>query len=535
MFFLPSLLISLAFIRATTAATAADWRSRSIYQLITDRYALPAGADPTACKTQDQTWCGGTWNTIRENLDYIQNAGFTAIWISPVNQNYQGPRTAYGDPYHGYWIQDASQLNSHFGTSDDLKNLSAEVHRRNMYLMVDVVVNNVMSTSINPDYSQYMFKNKSQYHTYCPVVWGDRQSEMNCWLGDTVVPLPDLNTQDAQVQAQYGDWIKNLVQEYSIDGLRIDAAKHVNSNFWGPFCSSAGVFCMGEVFGDDISLAAQYTAPGTLDSILNYPIYDALVEAFQIPGPTNTSGLALVHDAMKNGLSDVTVLGNFLENQDLPRWHNLSVDPQSLYNAMVFNFMSDGIPIVYYGQEQLFSGGTDPLNREPLWPSGYQNTTAYQIITTLNKFRNYMIRSSPDWLMSPSEVISTSPAGISLLKGNVVSVMTTIGSPPQNISMGVYTPFARGTALTDILSCTQLVIGSNQTVAVDYALGGHPSVLIPSQLMNGSGLCGYSANVSTNAQGKNVNHNGASAITPQYSSAFIAFFALLFGLVSLSL
>lgn len=45
--------------------------------------------------------CGGTWNTIRENLDYIQNAGFTAIWISPVNQNYEGPRTAYGDPYHG--------------------------------------------------------------------------------------------------------------------------------------------------------------------------------------------------------------------------------------------------------------------------------------------------------------------------------------------------------------------------------------------------------------------------------------------------
>lgn len=45
---------------------------------------------------------------------------------------------------------------------------------------------------------------------------------MNCWLGDQTVPLPDLNTQDAQVQAGYGDWIKNLVQEYSIDGLRID-------------------------------------------------------------------------------------------------------------------------------------------------------------------------------------------------------------------------------------------------------------------------------------------------------------------------
>lgn len=168
-------------------------------------------------------------------------------------------------------------------------------------------------------------------------------------MGDLTVPLPDLNTQDSQVQAGYGEWIQNLVQEYSIDGLRIDgerpaltlsplnlnpsrspAAKHVDSNFWGPFCSSAGVFCIGEVFGDDIGLASQYQGPGTLDSILNYPIYDALVQAFQIPGPANTSGLALVHDALKNGLSDVTVLGNFLENQDVPRWHNLSTDPQSL-------------------------------------------------------------------------------------------------------------------------------------------------------------------------------------------------------------
>lgn len=535
MFLLPTLLTSLAFIHSTTAATAADWRSRSIYQIITDRYALPAGGDPTACKPQDQTWCGGNWNTIRENLDYIQNAGFTAIWISPVNQNYEGPRTAYGDPYHGYWIQDASQLNTRFGTADDLKALSAEVHRRNMYLMVDVVVNNVMATSTTPDFSKYMFKDKSQYHTYCPVVWGDRQSELNCWLGDQKVPLPDLNTEDAQVQAVYASWIKNLVQEYSIDGLRIDAAKHVGSNFWGPFCASAGVFCMGEVYGDDLSLAAQYQGSGGLDSILNYPIYGALIEAFQIPGPSNTSGLALVHDAIKSRLGDVTVLGNFLENQDLPRWHSLSADPQSLYNAMVFNFMSDGIPVVYYGQEQYFSGGSDPMNREPLWPSGYQNTTAYQIITALNKFRNYVIRSSPEWLTSPSEVISTSPVGIALLKGNVVSVMTTIGSPPQNVSMGVYTPFSRGMALTDILSCKQLVVGSNQTVAVDYSLGGHPSVLIPSQLLTGSDLCGYSSNVSTNAQGKNYNPNGASTMIPKFNSTFIAFFTLFFGLASLSM
>jgi glycosidase len=63
---------------------------------------------------------------------------------------------------------------------------------------------------------------QSLYHGYCPIVWGERDSEMNCWMGDEKVPLPDLNTQNPQVQTGYGDWIENLVKEYSIDGLRID-------------------------------------------------------------------------------------------------------------------------------------------------------------------------------------------------------------------------------------------------------------------------------------------------------------------------
>ena len=49
-----------------------------------------------------------------------------------MSQNYIGPRTPYGDPYHGYWIADVSQLNDKYGTADDLKALSDEVHRRGM-------------------------------------------------------------------------------------------------------------------------------------------------------------------------------------------------------------------------------------------------------------------------------------------------------------------------------------------------------------------------------------------------------------------
>ena len=47
-------------------------------RIITDRYALPKGSYLTKCNPADQSFCGGTWSTIKDNLDYIQNAGFTA-------------------------------------------------------------------------------------------------------------------------------------------------------------------------------------------------------------------------------------------------------------------------------------------------------------------------------------------------------------------------------------------------------------------------------------------------------------------------
>jgi len=106
--------------------------------------------------------------------------------------------------------------------------------------MVDVVVNNVMATSTKPDYSQYFFKNavctlaisrsqflyllKSLYHPYCPIQWGNITSEQSCWLGDQNVPLPDVDTTNPTVIEEYGEWIQDFIQEYNIDGLRIDGA-----------------------------------------------------------------------------------------------------------------------------------------------------------------------------------------------------------------------------------------------------------------------------------------------------------------------
>ncbi|CAE6465811.1 unnamed protein product [Rhizoctonia solani] len=504
MILFPVVLISV-FLMPSLAATAEQWRGRSIYQIITDRFALPKGSNLPldACDPMKQRYCGGTWNSIRQNLDYIQHMGFTAIWISPVNKNVEGV-TAYGESYHGYWIEDISQLNAHFGTAEDLKMLSTELHARGMYLMVDVVVNNVVASgTTEPDLSPFFFKDSSQYHPYCPIDYKNQTLIEQCWMGDTKVALVDVNTEDTHVVAQYEGWVANFVREYGIDGLRIDAAKHIRRDFWPGFCGAAGVFCIGEVYGPDIQLGASYQGP--LDSILNFPLYYGLVQAFGNPQVNNMSALASIISESQRTFKDIGLLGNFLENHDVPRWSGQYQDPQSLYNALVFSFMYDGIPVVYYGQEQYFKGKDDPANREPLWPSNYLENNGTRLIASLNQFRNFLVASSDkpidnstnataDWLHESAQVLSHTEHDIVLARGPIISVLTGRGSGKFNASASVLNSgYPGGQPLIDIISCSQYVTGAGGALTVSYEEGGRAVVLIPAVYLINSGICGNEA------------------------------------------
>jgi alpha-amylase len=62
-------------------------------------------------------------------------------------------------------------------------------------------------------------------------------------------------------------------------------------------------------------------------------------------------------------------------------------------------FLSDGIPIIYSGQEQHYSGGADPANREATWLSGYSTTAElYKYIGTTNKIRKLAVSADPSYI-----------------------------------------------------------------------------------------------------------------------------------------
>lgn len=80
------LLAAFSLLPAAQALSPAEWRSQSIYQVVTDRFAHANGSTTVHCDLTKQDYCGGSWKGIVNKLDYIQDMGFTAVspskWVS---------------------------------------------------------------------------------------------------------------------------------------------------------------------------------------------------------------------------------------------------------------------------------------------------------------------------------------------------------------------------------------------------------------------------------------------------------------------
>lgn len=77
---LPILL--LGGVSSVLAATPAEWRTRIIYQVLTDRFARTDGSTSAACDVTNKIYCGGTWQGLINQLPYIHDMGFTAVGAS---------------------------------------------------------------------------------------------------------------------------------------------------------------------------------------------------------------------------------------------------------------------------------------------------------------------------------------------------------------------------------------------------------------------------------------------------------------------
>ncbi|KAJ7935184.1 putative alpha-amylase AmyA [Mycena leptocephala] len=467
------------------AATKDQWRSRSIYQLLTDRFAPPSGTHP-ACDPGAQLYCGGTHRTIIDKLDYIQGMGFDAIWISPVGLNLENTN-GKGEAYHGYWSTDPTRLNPHFGDESALLALSSALHARGMYLMVDVALNQLASTSSDisraqllADEGPLLFQNTVNFHPPCDIVWGNRTSEAVCWFYTDAahgIPLMDLATDTDAVRQVLYNWVPGFVKKFSIDGFRVDAARNMDLAFVKGFCDASGIFCTAEVSDDDGSLLASYQSFG-IDSVLSFPMMYGIEETFT--GNSSWRDINKVAFFMWQTQQffrcDTSVLGTFTENHDQARLWSLTNDASLTFNGLVTQFMYDGIPILYYGFEQDVGsdGPADPYNREALWLYNNYSTTAkptYGRITKLNKLRKYLATST-NFLTAHSANVQQQAQDLAMLRAGVLTVVTNRGSSSGTNSWAITTSgFSANTVVVEIFTCATSTVDSSGTLTVSIKNG----------------------------------------------------------------
>jgi alpha-amylase len=324
-----------------------DWRDRTIYQLLTDRYADGDGSNNWNVTRDDSAlarYQGGDWEGLMDRVDYLEELGVDTIWISPVFRNVE--EDAGVSSYHGYWPQSFRDTNPHFGDIAKLRELVDVMHQHDIAVVMDVIVNHVgqlfyydINMNGQPDITDYYATDGSggmetvtewdpgwdpegpapiewldmpEIHRVRPEPaefanpdWYNRMGRVEDWndfeqvvYGDFPGGLKDLKTEDPNVRnaliAVWQEWIRTS----NIDGFRIDTVKHVEHEFWPVFCGAIRDFTaeigkenflmFGESFDGDDALIGSYTFDGALDSVAyfsqKYQVYD---EVFKYGGATS--------------------------------------------------------------------------------------------------------------------------------------------------------------------------------------------------------------------------------------------------------
>jgi len=253
--------------------------------------------------------------------------------------------------------------------------------------MVDVVANHIgyvpNDNNTNHDFSEIVPFNKPEYfneYENCDFIdYSDQNKVELCWLSG----LPDLDQSHPEVKGYLLDWVKGFVEKWDFDALRIDTVPHVSKAFWTEFSKRAGVYTVGEVLNFKIEYLASYQGP--VDGVLNYAIYSALRNSFQNGASMN--GIEEYYERAKRTWADQTLLGNFVNNHDNNRFLADSDNMEGFKSALAFTLGAEGIPMVYYGDEQAYNGGKDPQNREAMFQDFKPESDIYGFLRTINTVR----------------------------------------------------------------------------------------------------------------------------------------------------
>jgi glycosidase len=370
-----------------------------IYLLMPDRFSNGDTTNDRVGGMRDQSLDrsdffarhGGDLKGVINHLDYLKDLGVTTVWMTPVLENDMPNRTE-----HGYAFTNHYKIEPRLGGPAMYKKLSDEIHKRGMKLIQDAVYNHVglyhftvqdapMKDWLHqwPAFTQTTYKDQTIFDPHAAP--SDTKKMVDGWFTQQMPDMNESNPYVANYLIQHAIW---CVEEFGVDGWRIDTYAYNDLPFMNrcnkalldeyPKLSMFGETWVHGVPNQSYFCENNYNIPfksnlqATTDfQCLFYGIQPAINENFGWTEGVNKLYTTTAQDFVyKDPMREVI----FLDNHDLSRFYSVVGEDTTKYKmGLAWLLTFRGIPELYYGDEILMTGVTNPDGKVRLdfkggWP-----------------------------------------------------------------------------------------------------------------------------------------------------------------------
>jgi len=326
------------FTHRTTSRTPPEWtRDAIVYQIFVDRFANEDGI--LTMPDQDDAWAGGNLDGVTAHLDWFGDLGIDCLWLTPIFTCHS---------YHGYDTVDMRSVDERFGGDDALRRLVATAHERGMRILLDFVPNHISHE--HPWFREAMDGGPKRD-------WFFIEDDDSYQMFFTAHTMPKVNLDHADARQAMIDVARYWIEEFGIDGYRIDHALGPSESFFAALTSQIedidpDVWMFGEVTAT-AHLSRRYG--GILDGVTDFPFAYGLREL--LAGNLAPEAFAEIERESAAVLSpDEFSWVRFFDNHDMARAiHGWGNDEDALATALEVLLSLPGVPSIFYGTEQALS------------------------------------------------------------------------------------------------------------------------------------------------------------------------------------
>jgi glycosidase len=511
-----------------------DWRDALIWMGVTDRVKNGDTSNdvPKEPNVDDRAnFQNGDLEGMRQLIasGWLDKLGVRAIWLTPFNTNATGSYLSDDGvhlvtSYHGYWPVKARQVDPRLGGDAALEKFVWEAHAHGIRVLMDFVANHVHNQH------EYFLQHPEWFRTGC--ICGTSNCDWTAHRLDCLFAsyMPDVDWTNNDASEQFTDDAVWWIERFDLDGLRIDAVKHVEDaaiiNLSGKVrqeleASGTKVFLMGETAmgwsdcglgcnKDQYDTISRYIGPMGLDGQFDFVLYHAVpyrsfarddrgmlhadywaqASTWMYPQGSIMTPYIGSHDTPR-----FVTLATYRNQNGYPdyipgnKWSNYAgpppdAEPYSRHRAALSWLLGlPGAPLLYYGDEYGEWGGADPNNRV-LWrgdkPLSSEEQATLDLARKLGQARKELValrRGAYRSVKATEEVLlfarqTTDDKAALVAVSKVPAPRTITATLPLTLSV------MNGQTLKDRLGGPDVTVSGNGTLSVTLAPRG-AAILAP--------------------------------------------------------